>query len=104
MKTVEKKGLQAMAKEAGLDLFSLPYTDARPERQQWLAQQPIRPPQVSLTLTLQRFGSAHCYRPVQPPCDWSSCTQAASRVMLSVAVETECNTPISGWLQSLREQ
>lgn len=48
MKTVEKKGLQAMAKEAGLDLYSLPYTDARPQRLEWLAQQPINPPMVSL--------------------------------------------------------
>ncbi len=56
MKTVEKKGLQAMAREAGLDLYSLPYTDARPERQQWLAQQPIQPPQVSPTFTLQQSG------------------------------------------------
>ena len=47
MKTVEKKGLQAMAKEAGLDLYSLPYTDARPQRLEWLAQQPINPPMVS---------------------------------------------------------
>ena len=50
MKTVEKKGLQAMAKEAGLDLYSLPYTDARPQRLEWLAQQPVHPPMVSLSL------------------------------------------------------
>lgn len=47
MKTVEKKGLQTMAKEVGLDLYSLPYTDARPERQEWLAQQPKNPPMVT---------------------------------------------------------
>lgn len=46
MKTIERKGLQAMAKEAGLDLYSLPYTDARPQRQQWLAEQPKNPPMV----------------------------------------------------------
>lgn len=40
IKTIEKKGLAAMAKEAGLDLSKLPYVDARPERTQWLAQQP----------------------------------------------------------------
>lgn len=44
MKTVEKRGLQVMAKEAGIDLYSLPYVDARPERQEWLAQQPRHPP------------------------------------------------------------
>ena len=47
MKTVERKGLQSMAKEAGLDLYSLPYTDARPQRLEWLAQQPVNPPMVS---------------------------------------------------------
>ncbi len=47
MKTVEKKGLQAMAKEAGVDLYSLPFVDARPQRQEWLAQQPKYPPMVS---------------------------------------------------------
>ncbi len=33
-----------MAKEAGLDLWKLPYQDARPERLEWVAQQPKRPP------------------------------------------------------------
>ena len=47
MKTVEKRGLQVMAKEAGIDLYGLPYVDARPERQEWLAQQPRHPPMVS---------------------------------------------------------
>ena len=46
MKTVEKKGLQTMAKEAGLDLYSLPFEDARPQRLEWLAQQPTHPPVV----------------------------------------------------------
>ena len=46
MKTIEKKGLQCMAKEAGLDLYSLPFVDARPERQEWLAKQPKHPPMV----------------------------------------------------------
>lgn len=44
IKTLEKKGLQAMAKEAGLDLWKLPYQDARPERLEWVAAQPKRPP------------------------------------------------------------
>ena len=50
MKTIEKKGLQCMAKEAGLDLYSLPYVDARPERQEWLAKQPKHPPMVGALL------------------------------------------------------
>ena len=45
MRTVEKNGLQATAKEIGLDLFSLPFTDARKARKEWLAQQPGHPPQ-----------------------------------------------------------
>ena len=44
IKTLEKKGLQAMAKEAGLDLWKLPFQDARPERLEWVAAQPKRPP------------------------------------------------------------
>ncbi len=50
MKTIEKKGLQCMAKEAGLDLYSLPYVDARPGRQEWLAAQPKHPPMVGALL------------------------------------------------------
>lgn len=37
LKTVEKKGLAAMAAEAGIDLWKLPYEDARPARKEWLA-------------------------------------------------------------------
>ena len=45
LKTVEKRGLAAVAKDAGLDLWSLPYVDARPARVNWLKDQPIVPPQ-----------------------------------------------------------
>eukprot|EP00890_Picochlorum_soloecismus_P004651 jgi/Picsp_1/5187/NSC_02550-R1_50s ribosomal protein l28 len=44
MKTIEKKGLQAMAKEAGIDLNKLPFEDARPQRKEWLAQNESKPP------------------------------------------------------------
>lgn len=37
LKTIEKKGLQAMAREAGLDLASLPYVDASAARREYLA-------------------------------------------------------------------
>ena len=53
IKSVEKKGLAAMAKEAGLDLSSLPYTDAGKGRTEWLAQQPVVPPQSK-----KRVGSS----------------------------------------------
>jgi large subunit ribosomal protein L28 len=44
LKTVEKKGLQAMANEAGIDLWKLPFEDARPARLEWLAANPAKPP------------------------------------------------------------
>ena len=53
IKSVEKKGLAAMAKEAGLDLSSLPYTDAGKGRTEWLAAQPVVPPQSK-----KRVGSS----------------------------------------------
>ena len=34
-----------------MDLFKLPYTDMRPQRQEWLAQQPKNPPMVSIPCT-----------------------------------------------------
>ena len=37
LKTIEKRGLQSMAREAGLDLASLPYVDASPARRDFLA-------------------------------------------------------------------
>ena len=37
MKTVEKRGLQVMAAEAGIDLWKLPFEDARPQRVEYLA-------------------------------------------------------------------
>jgi large subunit ribosomal protein L28 len=44
IKTVEKLGLSHMAKEAGLDLWKLPFEDMRPERLAWLAENPRRVP------------------------------------------------------------
>ena len=35
-----------MAKEAGIDLMQLPYTDVRPQRTEWLAKQPKHPAMV----------------------------------------------------------
>ena len=46
LKTIEKKGLQAMAKDIGLDLEKLPFEDVRKARTEWLAKQPKNPPQV----------------------------------------------------------
>jgi len=40
MKTIEKVGLEAMAKEAGLDLYSLRFEDASESRKAWLAANP----------------------------------------------------------------
>ena len=44
MKTIEKNGLQRMANEAGIDLWKLPFEDARPARKEWLAAQEVKPP------------------------------------------------------------
>lgn len=38
IKTIEKNGLDIMAQEAGIDLWKLPFVDARPERLQYLAE------------------------------------------------------------------
>lgn len=38
IKSIEKNGLDAMAAEAGIDLWKLPFVDARPERLQYLAE------------------------------------------------------------------
>ena len=40
LKTIEKKGLEAMAAKVGLDLMSLRYRDARPERKDYVAENP----------------------------------------------------------------
>ena len=44
LKTVEKRGLQVMANEDGIDLWKLPFEDARPQRLEWLAANPKTPP------------------------------------------------------------
>ena len=44
IKTVEKRGLQVMADEAGVDLWKLPFEDARPARREWLAANEHNPP------------------------------------------------------------
>merc|ERR1711966_578611 len=43
MKSINKLGLEAMAKRAGLDLESLPYTDADPARKEWLVENGAAP-------------------------------------------------------------
>lgn len=44
IKSIEKKGLQTMADEAGIDLWKLPFEDARPARKEWLAANEHNPP------------------------------------------------------------
>lgn len=46
IKTIEKKGLGVMAKEAGIDLSKLPYQDARPARLEWIANPENNKPAV----------------------------------------------------------
>ena len=59
IKTIEKKGLQTMAKEVGLDLMSLPYIDCSSNRQEWLAKQPKVPAQVSSPSVLLLLRHRH---------------------------------------------
>jgi large subunit ribosomal protein L28 len=47
IKTIEKVGLDAMAKEAGIDLWKLPFEDARPERLAYLEANKGKVPVVS---------------------------------------------------------
>lgn len=44
MRTIEKKGLEEMAKEAGIDLWKLPFRDVRPERLEYLKDHPMEVP------------------------------------------------------------
>jgi hypothetical protein len=47
MKTIERVGIDAMAAEAGIDLWKLPFEDARPERLAYLAENKGKVPVVS---------------------------------------------------------
>lgn len=49
IKSIEKNGIDAMAKEAGIDLWKLPYEDARPQRKQYLAENKGKVPVVRST-------------------------------------------------------
>lgn len=44
IKTIEKNGLEAVANEAGVDLWSLKYEDARPARLKYLAENKMKVP------------------------------------------------------------
>lgn len=43
IKSLNKLGIEEMAKRAGIDLMSLPYIDADPARKDWLAQNGAEP-------------------------------------------------------------
>ncbi|KXZ48158.1 hypothetical protein GPECTOR_30g254 [Gonium pectorale] len=47
IKTLEKNGLGAMAAEAGIDLWKLPFEDARPQRKAYLAENQGKVPVAS---------------------------------------------------------
>ncbi|GMH41264.1 hypothetical protein BSKO_09174 [Bryopsis sp. KO-2023] len=44
LRTIEKKGLNKMADDAGIDLWKLPFVDCRPERIQYLKEHPMEVP------------------------------------------------------------
>jgi hypothetical protein len=47
IKSIERNGLEAMAAEAGINLWKLPFEDARPERLAYLAENKGKVPVVS---------------------------------------------------------
>jgi hypothetical protein len=53
IKSIERVGLDAMAAEAGIDLWKLPFEDARPERLAYLAENKGKVPVVSAATWLQ---------------------------------------------------
>jgi len=53
MKTIEKNGLDVMAKEAGINLWKLPFEDARPERLAYLAENKGKVPQAVNTRAIK---------------------------------------------------
>jgi hypothetical protein len=55
IKSIERVGLDAMAAEAGIDLWKLPFEDARPERLAYLAENKGKVPVVSGTAKQQVF-------------------------------------------------
>eukprot|EP00892_Ulva_mutabilis_P003504 jgi/Ulvmu1/1525/UM011_0255.1 len=44
LRTIKKNGLDAVAAEYGVDLYSLPYNDVSEARLQWKAANPAQPP------------------------------------------------------------
>jgi len=58
LKSIEKKGLQQMAKEAGIDLNKLPFKDLRPERKEYLEKNQMQVP-VSKKKVTGHFRNAY---------------------------------------------
>ena len=61
LKTINKLGLEVMAERAGLDLESLPYTDADPARKEWLVENGAAP--TKKNKRAQRAGPKKLYIP-----------------------------------------
>lgn len=51
LKTIDKLGLEAMAKKAGIDLNKLPFKDLRPERKEYLQKHKMEVPVSKKTVT-----------------------------------------------------
>mmetsp|Transcript_7001 Transcript_7001/g.12923 ORF Transcript_7001/g.12923 Transcript_7001/m.12923 type:complete len:250 (-) Transcript_7001:364-1113(-) len=51
LKTIDKLGLEAMAKKAGIDLNKLPFKDLRPERKEYLNKHKMEVPVSKKTVT-----------------------------------------------------
>jgi hypothetical protein len=59
IKSIERIGLDAMAAEAGIDLWKLPFEDARPERLAYLAENKGKVPVVSAWSNLSQTLVKH---------------------------------------------
>lgn len=97
MRTLEKKGLECMAKEAGLDLASLDYVDARPARLAYLAANPRKVPVAANTRAIknqEKIASSKKVRPLPLPCHpGRPCRRPALPLVPSIAAAAPVGWP-----------
>lgn len=66
IKTIEKNGLDAMAKEANIDLWKLPFVDNRPERKEYLEHNKGKVPVAENPRLVSRWAWSHTASPCAP--------------------------------------
>ena len=75
LRTINKNGLEAVAKEHDINLSALPYVDCSEARIQWKASQPKRPPMAK-----------------KPRCDITPCTELYNNQFPGCARCPDCVT------------